>query len=96
MEKIGSPERRILKKPVQSIRRRYSSEEEKRNNYEKQNCNNKNNKRNRKIIKRSFSYDDNHNNIDPSQEFNNNRYEDMEVAMEQMQSLSFVQKMLVE
>ena len=96
MEKIGSPERRILNKPVQSIRRRYSSEEEKRNKYEKQNRNNKNNKRNRKIIKRSFSYDDNQNNIDPSQDFNNNRYEDMEVAMEQMQSLSFVQKMLVE
>ena len=90
VQKITSPERRISNRPIQVNRRHRSSEEDLRNEYQNQY---QNRKRNRKAIKRSFSSDIATDVVAPQDA--NELYTD-DVAMEQIQSLKFVQKMLVE
>ena len=86
VQKITSPERRISNRPIQVNRRHRSSEEDSRNEYQNQY---QNRKRNRKAIKRSFSSDVATNGVAPQD--SNELYADA-LAMEQMQSLNFVQK----
>ena len=88
VQKITSPERRISNRPIQVNRRHRSSEEDRRNEYQNQY---QNRKRNRKAIKRSFSSDIATDVVAPQDA--NEFYTD-DVAMEQMQSLKFVQNLL--